>query len=139
MMSADQSLRVVACPRPFSVERLSRTVPAGATVAELIHDLGLDPHAVSARVFIDDRFIPKDWWARTRPKAGHLVTIRVIPMGGGDDSNKTVRLVATLAVIAVAIAAPQLAGLEAGLASSLISAGLSIGGSASMLDLMPPK
>lgn len=144
-------LRVVACPRPFSVARTELTLAEGPTVAELLERVGIDPLRAAARVFIDDTFVPKRWWARVHPKAGRTVTVRVIPTGGGG-SKDVLRVVALIAIVAVSVFLVQpelaavLAALDLGLSTSAIAgiagigAGLfTIGNSLSVNGLLPPR
>lgn len=95
--------RLVMCPRPFSTDRIEAKLPEGLTVSEMILAAGINPDPIWARVFIDDRLIEKAQWDYAKPAAGQLVTVRVVPMGGGGDANKALRLVGMIAVMAVAI------------------------------------
>ncbi|WP_447979028.1 hypothetical protein [Candidatus Nitrospira bockiana] len=97
-------LRVIACPRPFSVDRIDVTVQAGGSIAQIMRErLGLDPDVMFARVFIDDRLVEKAHWERVKPKAGHVLTVRVVPAGGGSGKN-ILRIVAVIAVVVIAAA-----------------------------------
>ena len=141
-----RSLRLVACPRPFSVDRIDRQVTAGGSIADIMRETGLDPDPIYARVFIDDVLVPKAYWEKVRPKAGHTLTVRVIPTGSGGGKD-VLRIVAMIAIIAAAIfLGPEFAGFlgfEAGTpgflaASAAITAGTSIGGSLRMNACIPP-
>src|SRR4051812_13717487 len=94
------SLRLIACPRPFSIDRIETTVEAGLSLADMMRQIGIDPDPVFARVFIDDQLIEKAYWERVRPKAGHIITVRVVPTGGPTGKN-ALRIVAMIAVIAI--------------------------------------
>lgn len=121
------SLRVVACPRPFSIERVDRIVEAGLSVAEIMRETGINPDRVQARVFLDDRFIERAYWERVRPKPGHVVTVRVIPSGGGGGGGgkDTLGVLLTIAAVLVPpvgvyLALTEYAGLNPGLAGTLV-------------------
>jgi hypothetical protein len=95
--------RVVMCPNPFLQQRIEATIPEGRTITQMIRAIGFDPDPLHARVFIDDRKIEKAQWEYVTPKAGELVTVRAVPQGGGGGSKDVIRLVALIAVAAVAI------------------------------------
>lgn len=87
------------------------------TGAESLHDylirLGVDlsgPVIVS----VDRAVIPREWLTRVRPKPGTLITVRAAVAGGGDGSQ----VVAIVAMIAISVMAPYLAGAAYGLATS---------------------
>lgn len=117
-----QSLRVIACPRPFSMDRVDLRLPAGGSVAELMQAAGIEPDRVYARVFLDDQLVEQAYWEHVRPKPGHTLTVRVIPTGGGGGGGKDpLRIVLQIVVIAVA------AWATAGIAGGLIAAGWGAG------------
>ena len=148
------ALRIVACPRPFSVERLDFLETPGSTVAQLLGRCGLNPDRIHARVFLDDRLLPEAEWQTIMPSAGQILTIRVIPLGGGGGGKDALRIVAMIAVVALAIysggALAGLAGLTevvegvtvlttAGLVlSAVVTAAVSIAGSLVINALIPP-
>lgn len=140
------TLRVVACPHPFSAHRVDVQMPEGLTLAEMLTALDV-PAWAHARVFIDDCLIEREWWARVRPRAGRTITVRVVPTGGGDGGNKNVlAIVLTIVVLAVAIAAQQYwavplaayTGMSVGVAGAVIVAGVSIVGGLAIMALAPP-
>jgi sulfur carrier protein ThiS len=98
-------VHLVACPRPFSTAQIVRQVPEGSTIAELLRGIGLNPDPLFARVFIDDRLILKAEWEYATPKAGQLVTARVIPTGGGGGGKDALRIVAQIGIMIAAMAA----------------------------------
>lgn len=96
-------IRVITRAHPFSEARIETNRPAGGTVVELMQSVDVPPDRIFARVFIDDRLVPSAEWEQTRPTAGQLVTIRVIPTdSGGGGSKDALRLVAMIAVVAAA-------------------------------------
>lgn len=127
------ALRLIACPHPLSIEkgRIDRQVPEGATIAEHLRAIGMQPKGLTALVFIDEQRIPAAQWEYAVPKAGQSLSVRVIPAagGGGSEQGKSaLRIVAMLAVVVASIVTMNPAG--PGLAGSLLSlnAGFSIGG-----------
>jgi hypothetical protein len=103
LWTPEAGVRVVAAIHAFQSERVELELPAGATLAEMAEQVGI-PAWASAHAWIDDWLIPKQAWAHVRPRAGRRVTFRVVPSGGGggNDKNKTLRLVLTLVVLVVA-------------------------------------
>ncbi|ALA60200.1 hypothetical protein [Nitrospira moscoviensis] len=141
-----KQVRLVACPRPFSVDRVDMRRPAGGTVADHMAAIGIDPDRVFARVFIDDRMIPTAEWERAKPAAGELLTIRVIPTGGQAEGKDVMRTVALIAVMVIAVAITQ--GGVASLLGPAFQAGalgaqiggsvFAIGASLAVNGLIPP-
>lgn len=107
---------LVWCPHPL-VASEGRVVevspPTGSeTLRAYLQRLGVDlsgPVIVS----VDRAVIPRDWLDRVRPKPGTLITVRAA-VADGDGSQ----VVAVVAMIALTIAAPYLAGAMYGLATS---------------------
>lgn len=96
------------------------------TGAESLHDylirLGVDlsgPVIVS----VDRAVIPREWLTRVRPKPGTLITVRAAVAGGGDGSQ----VVAIVAMIAISVMAPYLAGAAYGLVGGTIVPYASVG------------
>lgn len=85
-------------PRP---PRFVRVAP-GERISELVDRLGFDPvlraHAVAV---IDGEEVPVDAWLETRVEEGQHVSICIAPQGG-DDGNKILVTVLTIAVMVAA-------------------------------------
>lgn len=122
-MGVDAStLRLIACPRPFSADRIDRTIAAGGSIADIIAALDLDPILLAhAHVWITDAAmtadpvsVPRQHWARVRPKAGAVVTLRVAPGKGGGGKNP-LRTILTIAVVAAAFVLGPALGVAMGL------------------------
>ena len=95
---------------PFEPAIQDIQLPAGATIADIIVAAGMRP-SPGLRVFIGDREIPEDAWDHVRPRAGRRVLLAMAPLGGGGGGKTILRLVASIAIIAGAIAlGPVLAG-----------------------------
>lgn len=115
-------LRIVASPHPFSAAMTDLELPAGGTILDLMKAAGCDKALLGhAHVFIVDRamtkeaiYIPRENWARVRPKPGMHVSIRVVPGKGGGGGKNPLRTVLTIAVIAASFAVgAYVGGLEA--------------------------
>ena len=154
-----ESVIVIAKPHPFRSDKIVKTIPYGQRVSEIIDDMDLESTALQARVFLDEQLIEKAYWHRVKPKAGHRLTIRVIPQGGsgaGAPGMKDLyRMVAMIGVLALAVAAPFIApailgslgpiGVALGsfvapgtVGGALLTLGVTFGGSLGILSLMPP-
>ena len=141
------SIRLIACPHIFSVEkgRIDALRPAGGNINDLIRSIGWTPDSLSARVLIDGEYVKDAAWEYTVPRAGQSVIVRAVPMGG-DGGKDMGRMVAMIAVIAVAIAAQQYwaAGLASALAiseaiaSAIIVTTTSIAGTLAIQGHIPP-
>ena len=82
-------------------------VPAGNTIAEIIALTNTPPalHQFLV-VMMNGVEVPQDQWERVEPRMDDIIGLHVIPMGG-DGAKGILRMVA---LIAVAIAAPYIAG-----------------------------
>jgi hypothetical protein len=129
------SLRLIACPRPFSSLRIDRMVPAGVTIAEIMAEAGMDPVlAAYAHVWLTDGamtaepvVVPREHWQRVRPKPGTVLTVRVVPQGGGGGSGggkNPLRTVLTIAVVAAAFVLGPALGAAMGLPTSATILGI---------------
>lgn len=141
------TIRVVACPRPFSTERIDRTAPAGSTISELIDLAGVHPAMMQlAHVHIGDIEIDRRHWHRVRPKEGQTVTIRVAPAGGGKNPLRTVLTIAVIAVAAwagggatAALLKAEAPELLAYVGGALVGAGTALAGPLAVNALEPPR
>lgn len=121
---------VSAIAHPFDLKRVDYEVPAGLTIAEIIEYIQPDPilreHGV---VFIGEQLISKEYWNRIRPKPGTLISIRLLPKGGG-----ALRMVAMVALVVVATVATFYIG---GLPGALVGAGIMAAGTFAINTLLP--
>lgn len=137
-------VRVIARKRPFSSDLVERSFEPGVTLNTILSGCGLDPDVVPARVCIDGDVIEDAYWETTVPAAGQLVTVRVVPQGGNNQSKDILRIVAMVGVLALAIVAPYAAGalgyglLGAGtLGGSFLMAGIGLAGSLAISGHIP--
>src|SRR5262249_3908709 len=121
----NNEVQLIALPNLF-VERgrIQRAVCPGRTIAQHLADLTWDPTTLEARVSVDGRFVEKAAWQFVVPRVGQILTVRMVPtgVGGRGGSKNTLRIVAMLAVVALAIAAPYIA-VWAGVAATTMFAG----------------
>lgn len=129
---------MIVCPRPFTLEgRTTKQMRPGMTIADMLWEFDLNPDALPARVLIDDCVIEKAYWHVVKPKAHHLVSVRVIPEGGGGQSKDILRIVAMVGILALAIFVPPAIGLV-GATAAFASAAIGIAGSLAVSALIPP-
>jgi len=140
------SVPMVVCPRPFTMEgRQMKRLRPGMSIADMLVAFDLNPETLPARVFIDDCLVEKAYWHCVKPKANHLVSVRVIPEGGGGQGKDVLRIVAIIGVMALAVAAPYALGLTAyagGVlvptwAGSLVTAGFGLLGTLAVTGPIP--
>jgi len=138
--------KMVICPNPFSMERVSGFVSHGLTIREILDtkNLATSPD-VSARVLVEDLVIPEILWDTYRPLPGSLIIVRAVPMGGNGDNKSVMRAILMIAVVAFSmyVGAPYV-GIELmGLAKDsmgVYALGVGMGTVGSMLlnALIPP-
>ncbi len=132
--STEKGLRLIACPRPFSTERIDHVVPAGGSIADIVASLGLDPILAShAHVWVTDAAmiaepvnVPPEHWRRVRPKAGTVVTVRVAPGKGGGGGKNPLRTVLTIAVVAASFVLGPAVGAAMGLPTEAVIFGQTV-------------
>lgn len=114
-------VRMTAVTHPLRSERKDIELPEGLTVDQMLKIAQPDERQLEhALVFVKGEVIPREYWPRYRPKAGILIEVRAfpVPRGGGGGSKDPLRIILTIAVIAVAWwAGPALvayAGFQAG-------------------------
>lgn len=124
-----EMIHVSACPHPFKVERKSFEIEKKISIQEILEQAQIDPVLRShARIFINDRFIPKSLWDNTYPSPGDFVSVRVVPTGGGGGGKSPLRVVLLIAVVvasyytggAAAKAYGAAYGAAAGAATSIV-------------------
>ena len=124
-------LHISACPHPFKAERIDYKLPTGLTITEIVETIQIDPLLREyGVVFLDDMMVPTDRWHLVRPKPGIIVSIRMLPRGGGG----FMRILATVAITALAITAMATLGP----AGPFVAMGITIGGGLLMNLLLPP-
>ncbi len=148
MPGRQDNLHVRAVPHAFAAGAHDMWVPAEARltlhdiVARALPDL---PDGVPVVVSIGDMCVPKEHWHLVRPKAGHVITVRPVPMGGGGDKNilGTILSIAVLAAAAV-VSGGALAGAlgpafaAGGLGATALAAGISVVGGMLVNAIAPP-
>ncbi|WP_197729396.1 hypothetical protein U8P76_10740 [Rhizobium johnstonii] len=131
VLHPDEMVNVYIRRTPLRQQREHIEVPAGLSIDEIIACCGIEPARL--HISISGHVIEQRNWARVRVKPGVSVVIVKVPGKGA------LRVVAGLIVaIFAAVAAPWIAGTLLGLtggttaasvATGLIGAGISLGGS----------
>lgn len=150
MPSAESSgtIRVRTQQHPFCAERVTHQMTAGASVSKIVAAAGAqDMPQAYMHAYLDGHFIPPENWPRLRPRAGTVLTLRMVPRGGGGGKNP-LRTVLSLALVA---ASPMIAGAVAGAlgvtaqsalmgisAMRVITAGVNILGRLALNAIAPP-
>jgi hypothetical protein len=125
---------VVTARHPFRFDAVTMEMEHGKTLEEIVAACGI-PAWATARVWVDDWEIAREHWHCTRPRIGRRVTVRAVPAGGGEDSNKTLRLVLQVVVIVIAaVLTWWIGGLGGVIVAGLFVAAASYGINA----LLPP-
>jgi hypothetical protein len=138
--------KLVMCPHPFTMERISGYVAYGLTIREILDTKGITGYGISARVLVEDLVIPEMLWDVYRPLPGSLIIIRAVPMGGDGGGKSVTRAVLMIAVVAFSmyVGGPYIAGEWLGLAvpsagSYAVSVGMAMVGSMLLNALIPPS
>lgn len=73
---------VTVRPNAFKTESHMRRVEPGLTIAEIVEQQDIkDAYRPLLHAILDTREIPRDYWPRVRPKAGHRLEIIAVPTG----------------------------------------------------------
>jgi len=108
-------INVSMAPHPFAVERIDAKMAEGKTILGIMEELqpekGLELYA---HVYLNGDYIEHESWSDVKPKVGDVVSIRMVPMGGGGNGSKS----PLRTILAIAIMAGT-GYLAAGLATSL--------------------
>lgn len=141
-----KTLDVAIVPHPFAVERVQQKIAPGPSIAAILEKAQPDPALRAyAHVYLNGDYVEKERWKKTKPKAGTVLTIRMVPMGGRGGGKNPLR---TILSLAVTLAAPQIAGAFGGIfgqtsflglnVGRLISGGISLLGRLALNALAPP-
>lgn len=116
--------------------------PAGHRVGDM---LPLDEPGLNVVVAINGVVVPRAYWHRVRTRAGTLVTITIVPSGGGDKSIFRMVAMLALTVITGGIAAGGLAALSTtglfaagSVSAGALAAGVGMVGTLAINAMMPP-
>jgi len=130
-MSNDISL--ITCPNPLTFERVDHIIPDGQSLYDMIKTNlpTLISENLDAYVYINDVSYVKSDWKDVFPSAGDIVTIRVVPSGGGGkDPARTILMLAVIA--AAAWTGPQAAFAVYGSSATSTIGGMVISAGVSM-------
>ena len=94
----DRKALALYMAHPFNAKLRELEVPEGASLLDMVDDLDLTRGEIRhLKIHVGPDEIPWQNWHVVRPKPGAGVTIASVPQGGD-----TVRLIATIAIIAAA-------------------------------------
>jgi hypothetical protein len=114
----DRPIQLTAAPHPFSSHRDRHVFVPGGSLADMLSAAGLCG-APSLVVFVDDRLVTEAY-GTIYPPQGALISVRVLPGSGGNGQYKNMyRIVAQIAVLAVATYVGGPAGAFIGIMGSL--------------------
>ena len=106
-------LNLVAKLNPFEPGSIHSELPAGGNICDIMAAVGVSP-GPDIRVYIGDHEVPQHAWGRVRPRPGRRVTVAMVPAGGGGGSKTILRIVASIALIAGAVALGPILGAALG-------------------------
>lgn len=139
-----EGLRVIVVPHPLLLR--GRTVleqPAGITIEEAVELTARGPHGRRWRwvAYLEGQRIPSSAWRRVRPKPGTTLIVQAV---AGEGYGRQIALI--VVAIAALVIAPWFAGNVLGfaagtigleIATSVIAAGITIGGTLAINALFP--
>jgi predicted phage tail protein len=132
-------VRVLVLANVFTMERYERQVPEGQTLEQIVASLGLAAWK-TAMVAIDGTESDPRYWKFTRPKSGHVVTVRAIPRGSGGSGDKGWIQIAAgvlLIIVGIVLAVGSYGSLSAfGVPLIVAGVGMVVGGALTLI--FPP-
>lgn len=133
-------VRLIGSATPFAGRRVFDQFAAGLTIEQMLAAKGIASPLV--RVFVGDVEVPREHWTNVRPKAGRIVQVAAVPLGGAGGGKTALRVVASLAIIAAAASlGPEVAlaagYLETGSAAAIFTAGIGMAGMLAVNALIP--
>ena len=118
-----EDVRVVAHPSPFSVRHVRAALPQGASIADMLAAVGIAPEPQHTHVWLDGEEVPADWWARVRPRGGHVLELQGgVPADLGASELRGILSIVTSYAGAL-IGGTLIGGWQGQVASALISIG----------------
>lgn len=147
-----KSLNLVWHPHPISAiadrEVKAFVFTPGLSVRQLLLKSGIDP-IQPIYVVLDDKLLTVEQWDTVYPEEGQILNVQATIQGGdGDGGSNPGQIIAMVAVIAIAIAAPYMAPASWGLLTAsgavsltgaLVTAGIMVAGSLIVGAIFQPK
>jgi hypothetical protein len=88
---------------PFKSEKNTLFI-SGKNLAEIMSEVKLKVlMPASIRLFVNDLLVPKDNWLYFIPSENDIITIKVVPEGGGGGDKNPLRTILTIAVVAASL------------------------------------
>jgi sulfur carrier protein ThiS len=107
-------VKMSAATHPFKVERKDWELPEGLTISQMLAIAQPDSKQLEhAIVFVRGEIVPRYIWPHYKPRPGVTIEVRAfpVPRGGGEGGKNPLRIILTIAVIALAVfAGPVVAG-----------------------------
>lgn len=108
---SDEGVKVLASVLPFSIEPKKFEVCEGLSVQQIMDNFTKDPDMqLSVHVYIGSAYIERCYWDQVYPKPGALVSIKLVPQGGGGKKNPLATVLMIAVMAAAAWAGPAIAG-----------------------------
>lgn len=96
-------MQVAVSRHPLRMTRDVLPMQAGLSLTEMLLEAQPDPRLrESVRIFVRGEEVPEAWWPQVRPKPGAVVSIVLLPAGGG--GKNILGIVLGLAVVAAGFA-----------------------------------
>lgn len=115
-------IAIIARAQPFGAGHTHLRAPEGLTLAEMMELHDLDRNGVQARVWIGSYFVPRQNWRHVRPKAHAVLTVSLVPQGGGGGGKNPLRTILSIAVLAAGAAfGPALGAALVGQAGATVA------------------
>lgn len=118
-----QQLDILWRPHPLlpaaDCQRSSQLWRPGVTVREVLLANGIDPHQPIV-IVLDDRLLTVAEWDTVCPSPGQIINVKAeVEGGGGGGGSNAVQVIAMVALVAIAIAAPYMAPAAWGLTATV--------------------
>lgn len=101
-------------PSPFRYDPTITAVPEGKTIRELLGAFCPRASELGAVVLLEDLRISPERWDEVLPRAGQVLTVRVVPMGAGEPGSGTKNPLRTILMLTVVATAAWGGGAIAG-------------------------
>lgn len=133
LVPIDNSIHAVACPLPFTMERVEEWFEPGTSLQDIVDKLCGSYPGVRITVSVNGEYIQAQDWVTFYPEIGALIAIKVIPSGaiGRVIGAIFIAIAAIAAAVFTAGALTPLIGGLAGLATSFV-------GNLALNALIPP-
>lgn len=120
-------VRMTAAVHPFKANHKDMTFEEGVTVKDMVEKAQPDSKQIRhVRVFCRGEVIPREAWHKIKPRGGDIIEVRAFPVprgGGGGGGKDVMRIVLTIAVVALSLVTAGAALPLLGFTATTIAAG----------------